>query len=271
MLLQVQGPDINKSRWRYYGKGDTVIVGLMAIKGISKNGAEDIVKERERGGDFQSLQDFIRRVRLSRDDIIALCPAGVFDSIAEGRERTLQARTLLGANTSTGQSGKGQVDLFAAEPLPKYQDNSVAVPEEPSLRMGRAKKKLNTSIDELWGEYGVLSFLRKVHPLVLWKDTIIASKRVKAIHIGEYVGNHVRLVGWPITQKEVWTKDGLTMSFLTFEDETALFETVIFPNVYDKYNRLLFDQRPLWVYGKVMEDWGAVSLEVTKIELLSKK
>jgi DNA polymerase-3 subunit alpha/error-prone DNA polymerase len=73
-------------------------------------------------------------------------------------------------------------------------------------------------------------------------------------------------MGWPVTQKEVWTKDGLTMSFLTFEDETALYETVIFPKVYEQYGRLLFDQRPLLVYGRVTEDNGAVSVEVGRVE-----
>jgi DNA polymerase-3 subunit alpha/error-prone DNA polymerase len=42
-------------------------------------------------------------------------------------------------------------------------------------------------------------------------------------------GGNVKLIGWPVTQKEVWTKDGLTMSFLLFEDETVMYETVIFP------------------------------------------
>jgi DNA polymerase-3 subunit alpha/error-prone DNA polymerase len=111
-----------------------------------------------------------------------------------------------------------------------------------------------------------LGFLRSLHPLALWKDKVLAVRRIKAVHIGEYLRRYVCLVGWPITQKEVWTKDGLTMSFLTFEDETALYETVIFPKVYDKYSRLLFDQVPLLVYGRVCEDNGAVSLEVQWVE-----
>ena len=73
------------------------------------------------------------------------------------------------------------------------------------------------------------------------------------------------MVGWPVTQKDVWTKDGLTMCFLSLEDETALYETVIFPDIYDK---LLFDHRPLLVYGRVANDQGAVSLEVQRIEVL---
>jgi DNA polymerase-3 subunit alpha/error-prone DNA polymerase len=55
------------------------------------------------------------------------------------------------------------------------------------------------------------------------------------------------------------------MSFLSFEDETGMYETVIFPQVYDKYHTFLFDQRPLVVYGKVVDDHGALIVEVSKI------
>ena len=76
------------------------------------------------------------------------------------------------------------------------------------------------------------------------------------------------MAGWPVTQKDVWTKDGLTMCFLSLEDETALYETVVFPQIYDKYNKLLFDQQPLLVYGRVMNDQGALSLEISRIEAI---
>jgi DNA polymerase-3 subunit alpha/error-prone DNA polymerase len=126
--------------------------------------------------------------------------------------------------------------------------------------------------NDLWEEYRALGFLRNVHPLALWKDDVLSVKyRIKALHIGQYVGRNVKMVGWPVMQKDVWTKDGLTMSFLSLEDETALYETVIFPQVYDRYNKLLFDQRPLLVYGRVADDNGAVSLEVDRIEVLGKQ
>ena len=123
----------------------------------------------------------------------------------------------------------------------------------------------------LWDEYRALGFLRNVHPLALWKDEIAPLRRIKARNLAEYTGRYVRLIGWPITQKEVWTKDGLAMSFLSFEDETAMYETVIFPKIYERYNKLLFDQRPLLVYGRVACDNGAITLEVNKIETLKSK
>jgi DNA polymerase-3 subunit alpha/error-prone DNA polymerase len=262
MGLFTVGPCVNASRFKYYGNGRDVVIGLMAVRGLSASGAENILKERDRGGDFASLDDFARRIKLARDDIVALCPAGVFDSIADGLPRTMQARRLLAANT--GVAKKGQHELFAAEAAPFYGVTTTAV-IAPSV-------KVKKNDHDLWEEYRALGFLRHVHPLALWKNDVLAVKyRVKALHIAEYVGRSIRMAGWPVTQKDVWTKDGLTMSFLSLEDETGLYETVIFPKVYERYNRLLFDQRPLLVYGRVIDDMGAVSFEVQKIEVLGAK
>jgi DNA polymerase III, alpha subunit len=221
----------------------------MSIKGLSVSGAEHILSEREKAGNFKNLEDFSRRVRLGRDDIIALCPAGAFDGISAGISRAMQARRLL-SNNKEKKVRNG--DLFSEEPEPEYNVNNI----------------IPNTANELREEYNALGFLRRVHPLALWKEQIKGVKRIKALNMAEYTGRYTTLLGWPITQKEVWTKDGLTMSFLSFEDETALYETVLFPEIYDRYNKLLFDQQPLLVYGKVADDQGAVILEVRKIEVL---
>jgi DNA polymerase-3 subunit alpha/error-prone DNA polymerase len=57
----------------------------------------------------------MRRVKLGRDDVIALCPAGVFDSIAGGISMSLQARALLKVPAG---ARRGQEELFAAEAEP---------------------------------------------------------------------------------------------------------------------------------------------------------
>jgi len=140
-------------------------------------------------------------------------------------------------------------DLFSEEPKPEYEFDTF----------------IPNAANDLREEYNALGFLRNFHPLALWKEQIKPVKRIKAINMAEYKGRLITLLGWPITQKEVWTKDGLTMSFLSFEDETALYETVLFPEIYNRYNKLLFDQHPLLVYGKVTDDQGAVTLEVRRV------
>jgi len=226
------------------GRG-TIVVGLMAIKGLSATGAQTLLDERERSGEYKSLEDFSRRVRLNRDDIIALCPAGVFDSISAGLPRQMQARFLLGTGTGSRVQGLGFGDCYS---------NNVASPYT-----------LYPEPHTLLSEYEALGFLRQAHPLVLWEKQLKNIKRIRANLIQNYQGQRVCLIGMPIAQKEVWTKDGLTMSFLSFEDETALYETVIFPDIYDKYQKFLFDQNPLLIYGRVVNDLGALILEIEKV------
>ena len=252
MGLLTEGPDINISNWKYYGKANVVVIGLMAIKGLSVNGVNIILEEREKNGSFSSLQNFMNRVKLGRDDIEALCPAGVFDSISDGLSRPHQARFLL-MNSVKCDVNNG--DLF-----PANTTNCTL------LTTNCSPLTINYSLND---EYKALGFLRNAHPLVLWKDEVLAVKnRIKAIDIHKHINRRITLIGWPVTQKEVWTKDGLTMSFYSLEDETAMYETVIFPDIYERYNKLLFDQHPLLVSGIVKDDQGAIILEVTKVEVV---
>ena len=258
MRLLIEGPDVNISLWRYYGVSGnyrgTVVIGFMAIKGLSTVAAEAIMEERERGGNFSSLKDFSKRVKLSRDDITALCPAGVFDSISEGLARPVQARLLLASCDISGRQALSS-ELFS--------DIHSSIHSHVRLPV-----KINDD-DTLWEEYNALGFLRNSHPLVLWKEEIkLIKNRIKALHIADHTGRDVTMVGWSVTQKDVWTKDGDTMCFLSLEDETALYETVVFPDVYALYSKLLFDQKPLLVTGKVTNDQGAVSLEIKTIAVI---
>jgi DNA polymerase III alpha subunit len=121
-------------------------------------------------------------------------------------------------------------------------------------------------LDRVLSDIPVMDFSSRTEFLkMLDSDGVVSARRVKAKRIADYLDRYVCLIGWSVTQKEVWTKDGLTMSFLTLEDETAIYETVIFPKVYDKYGKLLFDQIPLLVYGWVKDDHGAITLEVNKV------
>jgi hypothetical protein len=99
----------------------------------------------------------------------------------------------------------------------------------PSTVIAPVKRK--TAAGELWEEYAALGYLRKLHPLALWKDKVLQARRVKAKRIAEYLDRSVCLIGWPVTQKEVRTKDGLTML----------------------------------VYGWVKDDHGTVTLEASKV------
>ncbi|MDE7419278.1 MAG: DNA polymerase III subunit alpha [Muribaculaceae bacterium] len=93
MGLKVMGPDVNESVEKFGVSKDGVIrFGLGAIKGVGQNAVSTIIAEREKGGAYKDIYDFVERVNLSgcnRAAIESLALAGAFDSFGIKREMML--------------------------------------------------------------------------------------------------------------------------------------------------------------------------------------
>ena len=119
-------------------------------------------------------------------------------------------------------------------------------------------------------EADVLGFLISRHPLNLYAKLLQHLTYVRACDLRKYIGKEVPVIGWLITGKVVHTKNDEPMEFISFEDTTAIYETVFFPKVYRKFCRMLSNARPYLLRGLVEEDFGAISLTVRHIEFLDK-
>jgi DNA polymerase III alpha subunit len=115
-----------------------------------------------------------------------------------------------------------------------------------------------------------LGFLLSVHPLDRYKDVLKRLKYVRARDLHAHVGKQVTTIGWQITTKTVHTIHGELMKFVSFEDQTGIYETVLFPKVYNQYCHTLNGSRPYILKGKVEEDFGAITLTVHWIGFLDK-
>ena len=62
------------------------------------------------------------------------------------------------------------------------------------------------------------------------------------------------------------TQPFMFFQFISFEDETDIFETVFFPRVYKKYALRLLHHAPYILRGKVDTEFGVISLNVLDIE-----
>ena len=103
--------------------------------------------------------------------------------------------------------------------------------------------------------------------MCLIANTLSACQKSRTLPSGktDLFSNGYRLL---ITGKVVSTKHGDPMEFLTFEDETGLVETTFFPSSYRKFCYMLDRTRPYILYGKVEEEFGAVTLTVEKVEAI---
>ncbi|MGC2484699.1 MAG: DNA polymerase III subunit alpha [Acidimicrobiales bacterium] len=92
MGITVGVPDVNQSFADYtpsLSKSDTIVFGMAAVRNVGEAVVDKIVAEREAGGSFLSVYDFIRRVDpvvLNRRTMESLIKAGAFDSFDVARQ-----------------------------------------------------------------------------------------------------------------------------------------------------------------------------------------
>jgi DNA polymerase III alpha subunit len=111
--------------------------------------------------------------------------------------------------------------------------------------------------------------LCRTHPVSL-VDTG-NRKTVKGCDLGKHIGRTICFVGVLVSGKIVSTRTGEVMEFLSFEDNTAIVETTFFPRVYRRYAHLLAAGKIYQLSGLVEEDFGAITLTVKWLELLTRK
>jgi DNA polymerase-3 subunit alpha len=85
--IQVLGPDINESATEFtVNKKGNIRFGMGGIKGVGANVINAVIAEREKGGPFASIFDFVERMPLgviNRKVIECLVYAGAFDGFSE--------------------------------------------------------------------------------------------------------------------------------------------------------------------------------------------
>ena len=89
MHIPVKGPDVNESfvEFGVNSKGE-IRFGMAAIKGIGENIVQAIIAERQKGGPFESVWDFVERVPVgvvNRRTLENLALAGAFDCFPEAK------------------------------------------------------------------------------------------------------------------------------------------------------------------------------------------
>jgi error-prone DNA polymerase len=257
MGLKVLPPDINQSEIKYTGKDRDIRVGFMQLKDLSQEAMEVIIHERSKHASFVSLEDFLDRTgsHLHLQDVRILIKAGCFDSVAHGATRPglmWQALRFFDHKEENKTS-----DLFSTSILP----SSLASPQtsSPSNIENPAPYPRKVMLRH---EMDTLGFLLSIHPLDRYKEVLKRLRYVRARDLHAHVGKQVTTIGWQITSKTVHTIRGELMKFVSFEDQTGIYETVLFPRVYNRYCHMLNGSRPYILKGKVDEDLGAITITV---------
>lgn len=93
MGVTVLAPDINESVLYFAAVGDDVRFGLGSIKNVGESVVSSITAERNAGGEFTSVQNFLERVplpALNKRTIEALFKSGAFDRFGHSRRALIE-------------------------------------------------------------------------------------------------------------------------------------------------------------------------------------
>ncbi len=285
--IEVRLPSVNHSRMEYtteaFAKGKRALrVGLMQVKGLRVETITEIVRAREEGGAFRSLEDFLQRVPVERDEIEALIKCGAFDEVsnqvsgeAHGmtRPKMLWRWNFLQAEAGSAQSlrGSGQARSKGAQPLRSKdaQPRLAVLPGGPETlfadasagdAIGAALAGMPaaeyTREQRLRYEREILEVCVSGHPL----DFLPRNGEAWSDELDGLRGKRVTLCGWVVTYRHVGTKNYRNMMFVTLEDQRGLYEVVLFPDAYDRYGGLVFETRAMRVTGRV-EEGGQINGE----------
>jgi DNA polymerase III subunit alpha len=266
-------------------------IGLMQVRGLRVETIVAIVRAREEGGAFRSLEDFLRRVPVERDEIEALIKCGALDDVddpardlsgepANGTVRGISrpemlwrwnflqagsksAQMLRGKNAQPLQSRNAQPGVAVlhrgSETLFADAGGGDAI-GEALAGMPAAEYTLE---QRLRYEREILEVCVSGHPL----DFLPRNGEAWSDELDGLRGKRVTLCGWVVTYRHVGTKNYRNMMFVTLEDQRGLYEVVLFPDAYDRYGGLVFETRAMRVTGRV-ELGGQINGE--KLEALKK-
>ena len=270
MGIQILAPDINESVGVFSVSNGAIRYGLNAIKSVGKPVIEELIREREAGGSFKDLADFIDRTsgkEVNKRTVENFIKAGAFDSFGANRRQMMMiyGQMMDDAAQKKKKDFAGQMSLF----------DFAAEEDKASFKVKIPDVSEYSKEDLLAFEKEVLGFYISGHPLEeyeeQWKNGIshvttdflpVEEGELPKVHDGERA-----IVGGMITAKTMKaTKTNKMMAFLNVEDLVGNVEVIVFPRDYEKNAALLNVDSKVFVSGRISaEEDKASKLILEKI------
>ncbi|MEG1316656.1 MAG: OB-fold nucleic acid binding domain-containing protein, partial [Oscillospiraceae bacterium] len=256
--IKLLPPDVNESEADFTVSGENIRFGLAAIKNIGRGFIASLMQERERDGDFTSLNDFCRRLQgkeLNRRAVESLVRSGAFDSMGHKRSQLLKVvdAVIDSVNDSARKNIDGQLDIFSMGV--ESGEMLSAEPELPNIPEF-SMRELMAMEKETTGLY------LSGHPMDEYR---LAARRAGATPIGTILADFaqeggtksfaddsfVTLAGVVEAYKTRPTRNNSMMAYIQLEDTTGAMELIAFQRVLDTSGGYIKENAPLVVKGRI--------------------
>ncbi len=214
-----------------------VRMGLRWVKGASRAELEQLLEVR-RARPFASLEDFVRRTRLSTRAHAVLAEAGALGELApERRDALWQVRGWIARRDETLALGDAD-EPVAFQPLSRLQ--------------------------EIVWDHGTSDHSTRGHPLAPLRGELRANRWPDARTVARgRDGQHVEYVGMVICRQQPGTASGVV--FMTLEDETGFLNVIVWQRVYEEFAGVIRSTSLLGIAGKLQVQEGLVHLIAERV------
>lgn len=255
--LHVLGPDINESGvdFNVNSKGQ-IRFGLGAIKGAGTSAAQEIIKERQTGGDFRNIFDFTERVRaksINKKLLESLALSGAFDCFPDHHRKqyihaSLGDSSLIDKAIQHGQKteqakSKAQQSLFSGTNVQTHPR-----PKAP-------KCTPYTDLERLKLEKDTIGFYVSGHPLDAFE---LERKHFCNAHTQnalQSIDKEVRIGGILSSCIFKQGSGGREFGLLRLEDQKGALEMRLFGDALSKHQHLLQSGNCLYVIGDIKKKY----------------
>jgi DNA polymerase-3 subunit alpha len=260
MRIEVLPPDINESFKHFAVIGNQIRFGLTAVKNVGDAAIDIILAEREGKGKFKSLSDFCHRVdlrKVNRRVIESLIKCGAFDFSKAYRSQML---TILGdilEESQSAQRKKGELQLsMLIDHSRELREDYPDIDEFPENQLIAFEKE-------------AIGFYISRHPLSRYQEEIKKYTDLDTSVLPKLQnGAEVKICGLVSGLKEIVTKKGDRMAFLTLEDMKGFVEVILFPEVFKAASPCLRGGDPLLVKGTLDLSEEHIKIKGTEVHSL---
>ncbi|NWG04830.1 MAG: DNA polymerase III subunit alpha [Syntrophaceae bacterium] len=260
MKIEILPPDINESFKQFAVSGNQIRFGLTAVKNVGDAAIDIILSERERRGKFKSLYDFCHRVdlrKVNRRVIESLIKCGAFDFSKVYRSQMLTVLGELLEQSQSAQRKKGEPQLsMLIDRSSELKEEYPEIDEFPENQLITFEKE-------------TIGFYISRHPLSRYQEEIKKYTDADTSLLPKMQsGAEVKLCGLVSALKEIVTKKGDRMAFLTLEDMKGFVEVILFPEVFKAALPHLRSGSPLLVRGTLDISEETVKLKALEVDSL---
>ncbi len=246
---KLEAPSLSRPR---LSRPQTVRMGFCNIKRINEDDVLAMLEERKKKL-FTSVEDFIARTQFSKEVLENLSMANFFESFGLDRRHTYWKSIEFGA-------------LFAKRSNKKQSDQQLMLFDENT--------KLD-AVDDIFTEMSMLEKITTDYRKMGYslEGNMMKGLRIEMPYLPGLLSTQIRKMpkGKQIIYAGIVTviqrpPPANGTAFMTFEDEYGSIDTIVRPEIYEKYEQVILSSRFLIIEGKVQKKGLGTNVLVSRIE-----